>query len=633
MTMTNFEGFGLPATLLQSLKAVGFNTPTPIQAAAIPLALEGKDILGSAQTGTGKTGAFSIPLITKLLNSPRGTALVLTPTRELATQVEDNIKKLLNYSTSIKTALLIGGDSMHKQLDQLKRRPRVIIGTPGRINDHLERGSLLLHDANFLVLDEMDRMLDMGFGVQLERIMKFMPQVRQTLMFSATIPANIVQVSQKYLKNAERISMGSATAPAAKIEQVVVQISEEKKYDELLNQLGQRAGSIIVFVKTKWGADKMASRLRKEKYGAEAIHGDLRQNQRDRVIKSFREKKYRVLVATDIAARGLDIPHIEHVINYNLPQCPEDYIHRIGRTARAGAEGAAVCLVSPGEASQWRAIQKLMNPNEKHHDNNGGHSQGNKGNHGKGGFKGKRDGFKGGFKRDHNKGEGFKDEFKSRRGDEFINKAEHSNEGQNNVSQNEGGQKEHFKGEGYKGNRNFKGGFKGKRDFKGGFKRDHNKGEGFKSDRFKGENQNNEGQNNGEQRNNFKGEGFKGNRNFKGGFKGGYKGNRNRDEGFKGEGFKGEGFKNERKGEGFKGGFFKRNRNKDEGFKGEGYKGDRNKGEGFKGGYKGNNQNNEGQNSRNNGENGNNGERNFKKTKKRWFGSKNKRGFGGGRAA
>jgi superfamily II DNA/RNA helicase len=364
--MNDFLSLGLPQPLLAALARINFTTPTPIQAQAIPPALEGKDILGSAQTGTGKTGAFGIPLVAKLLSSPRGSALVMTPTRELAMQVIEMIDSLTAgpYNT-IKSALLIGGESMPQQVNQLRARPRLIVGTPGRIFDHLERGSLMLHDTNFLVLDETDRMLDMGFETQIERVVKFLPPQRQTLLFSATLPDNIVKLSSKYLTNPVRVSVGSTHSPIAKIKQEIIHTNDDQKYQVLLGELNKRTGSIIMFVKTKWGAEKMAARLRKEKHTVEAIHGDLRQNRREKVIDGFRDYKYRILVATDIAARGLDIPHIEHVINYDLPQAPEDYIHRIGRTGRAGAEGAALNLITPADDLKWRAIQRLINPNEK----------------------------------------------------------------------------------------------------------------------------------------------------------------------------------------------------------------------------------------------------------------------------
>lgn len=363
--MDNFAQLGLPQPLLHSLERMKFTTPTPIQKMAIPSALEGKDVLGSAQTGTGKTAAFSIPLVAKLLSSSQGSALILTPTRELAAQVASVIQQLLGKSSPIKAALLIGGEPMPKQFQQLKMRPRVIIGTPGRINDHLLRGSLMLNDTKFLVLDETDRMLDMGFEIQLEKIIKYLPQHRQTLMFSATFPPNILKLAEKYLHQPERIAIGVTTKPIEKIKQEIIHTSEAEKYAKLLTQIDQRPGSIFVFVKTKWGAEKLANKLDLQHHKANAIHGDLRQNKRERVIKSFRAQKYRIMVATDIAARGLDISHIEHVINYDLPQCPEDYIHRLGRTARAGAEGSAVSFITPQDKQKWRAIHQLINPGQE----------------------------------------------------------------------------------------------------------------------------------------------------------------------------------------------------------------------------------------------------------------------------
>lgn len=324
--------------------------------------MEGHDILGSAQTGTGKTGAFAIPMIAHLLACPASSALILLPTRELARQVLDAADKMLGNRQKILSALLIGGDSMIKQLQQLKKKPRIIVGTPGRINDHLRQRTLKLDETDFLVLDETDRMLDMGFGAQLEQIAKYLPAARQTLMFSATLPANIISLSRKYLNNPVRIAVGATTAPAANIRQELIKTTDAAKYGELINQLQNREGSVLVFVKTKYGAERLAQKLAKENQAADAIHGDLRQSRREKVIAGFRQRKFRVLVATDIAARGLDIPHIESVINYDLPQCPEDYIHRIGRTARAGAAGTAVNLLTPKDASRWKEIYKLMNP-------------------------------------------------------------------------------------------------------------------------------------------------------------------------------------------------------------------------------------------------------------------------------
>lgn len=363
--MNTFSEWGLPKTLLNCLERLNFTTPTPIQAAAIPVALKGRDILGSAQTGTGKTAAFGIPLIERLMTTEQTTALIMTPTRELAAQVMKALRDMLPADAEIRTALLIGGESIQKQLSQLRGYPRLVVGTPGRINDHLERKSLKLRDAGYLVLDETDRMLDMGFGPQIDRILRHMPKERQTLLFSATLPPTIVSISRKYLHMPERISVGANNAAVENINQEVIKVRQPEKYGLLKENLDARKGSIIVFVKTKRGAERMAIKLTREGYSAAAIHGDLRQRQRDNVIADFRDKKYRVLIATDVAARGLDIPHIEHVINFDLPQVAEDYIHRIGRTARAGKKGDAVCFLSPEDGAKWKEIYHLMNPSEK----------------------------------------------------------------------------------------------------------------------------------------------------------------------------------------------------------------------------------------------------------------------------
>lgn len=360
--MTQFSSFGLPPALVQKLEQMKYINPTPVQQQAIPIALEGKDILGSAQTGTGKTGAFAIPLVANLMNNLCNSALIMTPTRELAMQVMSVISTMIGKNTTIPTALLIGGDSMSAQFRQLRACPRVVVGTPGRINDHLERGTLKLQDTNFLVLDETDRMLDMGFQEQIERIVKFLPKVHQTLMFSATLPTNIVKLSNKYLTDPVRVAVGSTTTPIQNIKQQIIYTTDEEKYGRLVKELDTRSGSILIFVKTKRGAKKLSDKLNQQKHCTNTIHGDLQQREREYVIRAFRDSKFRIMVATDIAARGLDIPHIEHVINFDLPQCPEDYIHRIGRTARAGAEGAALCFISPDDSKKWKAIHKLINP-------------------------------------------------------------------------------------------------------------------------------------------------------------------------------------------------------------------------------------------------------------------------------
>ena len=371
---TDFTGFGLPPKLFHALARMKFTTPTPIQAQAIPKALQGRDILGTAQTGTGKTGAFGIPLIAGLMANPQATAIVLTPTRELATQVMAALQQMIPVP-DIRTALLIGGEPMPRQFRQLQGRPRLVVGTPGRINDHLQRGTLRLNNVRFLVLDETDRMLDMGFGVQIERIVTHIPAERQTMLFSATLPPGILKLSSKYLNNPERISVGSTIEAAPNIQQELIQTTDQEKFAKLLEQLSAHTGTTLIFVKTKWGTEKLADKLARQNHASDVIHGDLKQSRRDRVIQGFRDKKFRVLVATDLAARGLDVPHITLVINYDLPQCPEDYIHRIGRTARAGASGKAINFLTPADRDKWNAIYRMMNPNAPRPQN--GNSNGN----------------------------------------------------------------------------------------------------------------------------------------------------------------------------------------------------------------------------------------------------------------
>ena len=361
----NFSDLNIENKLKKSIELAEFKTPTPIQSQSIPISLEGKDVLGTAQTGTGKTLAFTIPMLNKLLKNKQAMALIICPTRELATQVMETVLKLNVREIGIGNALLIGGESMQKQLRQLKKGARIIVGTPGRINDHIERKSLNLSRVNYLVLDETDRMLDMGFTPQIEVILKFIPKDHQTLLFSATLPENILKISQKYLNNPERVSVGSLSTPIEKIKQETFQITADKKYHELINQLVERSGSILVFVKTKHGADKIVKRLKYDGHKADAIHGNLRQSKRDRVIRGFRNGNSRILIATDVAARGLDIPVIKHVINYDLPQVPEDYIHRIGRTGRAGKDGSALTFLTNNDRSMWRSIQKLIDPDFK----------------------------------------------------------------------------------------------------------------------------------------------------------------------------------------------------------------------------------------------------------------------------
>jgi len=353
---------GLLPAVLQSLDSKGFTTPTPIQAGTIPFSLAGKDILGSAKTGTGKTLSFAIPLISHLMENAQGSGLVLVPTRELAQQVEQAIRQIIPSKSNLKTALLIGGEAIAKQFSQLRANPRIVIGTPGRIIDHLKRKTFKSNTTSFLVLDETDRMFDMGFGIQLEEIIKTLPKKRQTVMFSATFAPKIEALAAKYLIEPERVFMDEEFLPAENLTQETIKLNEADKYSTLVQELEKREGSIIVFVKTKHNADRLAVRLMKENHSASAIHGDLRQNKRERVMHAFRQGRYRIMVATDVAARGLDVPHVQHVINYDIPHAPEDYIHRIGRTARAGASGEAISFLSSADNRRWAAIQRLLNP-------------------------------------------------------------------------------------------------------------------------------------------------------------------------------------------------------------------------------------------------------------------------------
>ncbi|MDR2008555.1 MAG: DEAD/DEAH box helicase [Alphaproteobacteria bacterium] len=365
--MENFDSFNIPQWLKDSLKNMGYTTPTPIQQQSIPAILEGKDVLGTAQTGTGKTGAFLIPLLSYLEANPSETGLILTPTRELAIQVNTVAMQMLKTNPKVRTALLIGGDPIAKQFFQLKQKPRLIIGTPGRINDHLSRASVNLSKTSFVVLDETDRMLDMGFGIQIDEIFKYVATKKQTLLFSATMPKEILKLVDNYLVAPLKISAGVVNTVAPKVSQKIIKTKE--KYAEILKLLPELHGTTLIFVRTQRGADSLRGHLRQLEFKADAIHGGLGQGKRTSVLRNFRAKKFNILVATDVASRGLDIDHIENVINYDIPDNPEDYIHRIGRTARGDKEGASYSFVSPAEEVKWRAVQKFLDPEAFKKDN------------------------------------------------------------------------------------------------------------------------------------------------------------------------------------------------------------------------------------------------------------------------
>jgi superfamily II DNA/RNA helicase len=360
--MDKFD-FLLPDQLKQSLEKAGYLKPTPIQAKAIPIVLEGKDLVGLAQTGTGKTGVFLIPLIAKMIENPRYSVLILTPTRELGQQIFNLAKTLSPQSCQIQTALLIGGQKFFFQKRDLEKGARLIIGTPGRVIDHLQQKTLNLSRVNTVVLDETDRLLDTGFEDQLKELLSYVPEARQTLLFSATLPKAIRHLVSKYLKDPEEVSIGEPNRVADRVSQSVSVTQEKDK--ELLEALSTREGSILVFVNSQRGVEKVASNIKDNHHRVDALHGGMRQSRRDRVLKGFRNKRFRILVATDVAARGLDIPHIAHVINYELPFSAEDYVHRIGRTARAEATGESLSLVSPYEKRKWDNIERFLQGKEE----------------------------------------------------------------------------------------------------------------------------------------------------------------------------------------------------------------------------------------------------------------------------
>lgn len=358
--MQNFNELELPQSLAEALKAISFKVPTPIQAKAIPVALSKRDMIGIAQTGTGKTAAFCIPICVRLLRAPGKTALVLVPTRELAKQIDDFWRELTRFTAQMNSIVLIGGTSMQPQTRKLHKNPRLIIATPGRLVDHLSRGTVSLYQTDILVLDEADRMLDMGFAPQLGQILRFLPKIRQTLMFSATWESNTDKLASQYTKDPVRISVEKVAEDMPKIEQALVTTTVAGKNETLLDEINKRPGSILIFARTQSRTDRVARYL--NEYGLEVnrIHGGRSQGQRNSALAGFKSGKARILVATDIAARGIDVADISHVINYDLPQMSEDYIHRIGRTGRAGASGQAVSLITPEDRSQWRSIAQLL---------------------------------------------------------------------------------------------------------------------------------------------------------------------------------------------------------------------------------------------------------------------------------
>ena len=354
----NFYGLRIAPALLEVLHRLRFTNPTPIQIQAIPIAIEGKDIVGIAQTGTGKTLAFGIPMLQRL-SQAKTRGLVVLPTRELALQVEESLRKL-GKGLGLRTAVLIGGAAMGPQIRELRQNPHVIVGTPGRILDHLNQRTLRLQDARIVVLDEADRMLDMGFLPQIQKILNVLPRERQTMLFSATMPDEIMRIASSYMRLPVRVEIAPTGTTVENVTQELFIVPREQKTALLLTLLQDHKGSALVFSRTKHGAQKVARLIRNSGLNAAELHSNRTQGQRKEALEGFRRGKYRVLVATDIASRGIDVAGIELVVNYDLPATSEDYVHRIGRTARAGATGHAATFAMPQERREVRSIERLI---------------------------------------------------------------------------------------------------------------------------------------------------------------------------------------------------------------------------------------------------------------------------------
>lgn len=355
---------GLSKVMLASLNEAEYLDPTPIQAGLIPLAIEGVDLMGQAQTGTGKTAAFCIPILERL--QPRSEALwvqalILLPTRELAVQVRDECVKLAS-GRDVRVTAVYGGKPIRKQVEQLRRGTEIVVGTPGRIMDLMNRGSLVLGEVRFVVLDEADRMLDIGFRPDIEKILRRCPRTRQTLLLSATIPPPVKRLAERYMNKPEMVDFSTKDLAVETIEQWYFTVDAERKYDLLVKLLErEKPHQAIVFCRTKRGTDKVSRRLNQSFRDVDTIHGDLQQRTRDSVMSRFREGKIKVLAATDVVGRGIDVTSISHIINYDIPQFCDDYVHRVGRTGRMGREGIAFTFVTPEEGNELTRIEMRIN--------------------------------------------------------------------------------------------------------------------------------------------------------------------------------------------------------------------------------------------------------------------------------
>lgn len=356
--MEQFKTLGISEPIIRSLSEMGFEEPTPIQAQGIPPLLEGRDLIGQAQTGTGKTAAFGIPLIEKVRQSTTALqGVVLTPTRELAIQVAEELNKIGQF-TNVHALPIYGGQDIYRQIKALQKRPKIIVATPGRLMDHMERRSISLQNVSIVVLDEADEMLNMGFIEDIKKILSTTPSNRQTLLFSATMPKQIQTLAQKFLDNPALVQVKAKEMTIPLVEQHYIELQDHDKFDVLCRLLDIQSPELsIIFGRTKRRVDEVAEALKKRGYSAEGIHGDLTQAKRDAVIRQFKEGIVDILVATDVAARGLDISGVTHVYNFDLPQDPESYVHRIGRTGRAGQAGVATTFVIPREFGNLRSIE------------------------------------------------------------------------------------------------------------------------------------------------------------------------------------------------------------------------------------------------------------------------------------
>ena len=356
----HFSKLGLSDITLSALKQAGYLEPTPVQAGLIPLAVKGEDVIGQARTGTGKTAAFALPILERIESRDRRSgvqALVLVPTRELAVQVREEIVKL-GHGRRVPVVAVYGGKPIRGQIAKLKRGAQIVVGTPGRLIDHIGRGTLALQDIHCVVLDEADRMLDIGFRPDIEKILRRCPRERQTLLLSATVPPPIERLARRYMKEPEMLDFSPKDIGVDTIEQFYFTVDQEGKYDLLTRLLKrEQPQQAIVFCRTKRGTERLYNRLAKKHKNVGSIHGDMQQSARDRVMERFRSGKLLILVATDVVGRGIDVTGISHIINYDIPQFCDDYVHRVGRTGRMGREGVAFTLVTPEEGNELTRIE------------------------------------------------------------------------------------------------------------------------------------------------------------------------------------------------------------------------------------------------------------------------------------